>query len=130
MLQADITRGVVVYFIHPATNKVSRGMVTNMIARFDKRVFVVITTNQTDNLQYEITVDVPLEHVFMNQNDAKFECSRYLANVNDYANKMKTPFDILNFMANYNVKKDLAAAKAVKIAAGEILDIYSDKLKF
>ena len=130
MLQVDITRGTAVYFIHPKTDNVSCGTVKNMIAQFDKRVFVVIAVSQTDCSQPEITINVPLEHVFMNQDDAKSEHSRYMANIHDYTNQMKTPSDILNFMAKHNVKKNLAAAKAVKAATDKILDICPDKLKF
>ena len=112
MTQEKIHRYMKVHFINPITDAIEEGVVTNMIAKFNKEVFVVIAaTKYNPALHQEITyaVNVPLEHIFLTKDECEYEYYRMKFQIAEYKKTMTDIVSFINFIALHDMKHDKEA---------------------
>mgnify|MGYP003207624686 CR=1 FL=1 len=133
MTQEKIHRYMKVYFINPITNAIEEGVVTNMIAKFNKEVFVVIAaTKYNPALHQEVTsaVNVPLEHIFITKNECEYEYYRMKFQIAEYKKSMTDITSYINFIALHDMKHDREARIAARDMTQKLLGISPNDLAF
>lgn len=133
MTQEKIHRYMKVYFINPITNAIEEGVVTNMMAKFNKEVFVVIAaTKYNPTLHQEVTyaVNVPLEHIFLTKDECEYEYYRMKFQIAEYKKTMTDITSYINFIALHDMKHDREARIAAKEMSQKIIGINPDNLAF
>ncbi len=133
MTQEKIHRYMKVHFINPITDTIEEGVVTNMIAKFNKEVFVVIAaTKYNPALHQEVTyaVNVPLEHIFLTKDECEYEYYRMKFQIAEYKKAMTDITSHINFIALHDMKHDREARIAAKEMSQKIIGINPDDLAF
>lgn len=133
MTQEKIHRYMKVYFINPIKNTIEEGVVTNMIAKFNKEVFVVIAaTKYNPALHQEVTyaVNVPLEHIFLTKDECEYEYYRMKFQIAEYKKAMTDITSYINFIALHDMKHDREARIAAKEMSQKIIGINPDNFAF
>lgn len=133
MTQEKIHRYMKLYFINPITNTIEEGVVTNMIAKFNKEVFVVIAaTKYNPALHQEVTyaVNVPLEHIFLTKDECEYEYYRMKLQIAEYKKAMTDIVSFINFIALHDMKHDKEARIAAKEMSQKIIGINPDNFAF
>lgn len=133
MTQEKIHRYMKVHFINPITDAIEEGVVTNMIAKFNKEVFVVIAaTKYNPALHQEVTyaVNVPLEHIFLTKDECEYEYYRMKFQIAEYKKVMTDISSYINFIALHDMKHDREARIAAKEMSQKIIGINPDDLAF
>ena len=133
MTQEKIHRYMKVYFINPITNAIEEGVVTNMIAKFNKEVFVVIAaTKYNPALHQEVTyaVNVPIEHIFLTKDECEYEYYRMKFQIAEYKKAMTDIVSFINFIALHDMKHDKKARIAAKEMSQKIIGINPDDFTF
>lgn len=133
MTQEKIHRYMNVYFINPITNTIEKGVVTNMIAKFNKEVFVIIAaTKYNPALHQDVTyaVNVPLEHIFLTKDECEYEYYRMKFQIAEYKKSITDIASFINFIALHDMKHDKEARIAAKEMSQKIIGINPDDLTF
>lgn len=133
MTQEKIHRYMKVHFINPITDAIEEGVVTNMIANFNKEVFVVIAaTKYNPALHQEVTyaVNVPLEHIFLTKDECEYEYYRMKFQIAEYKKAMTDIVSFINFIALHDMKHDKEARIAAKEMSQKIIGINPDNFAF
>ena len=133
MTQEKIHRFMKIHFINPVTDAIEEGVVTNMIAKFDKEVFVVIAaTKYNPNTHQEVTyaVNVPLEHIFLTKDECEYEYYRMKFQIAEYKKSMTDIVSFINFIALHDMKHDREARVAAKEMSSKIVGINPDDFAF
>ena len=133
MTQEKIHRYMKVHFINPITDTIEEGVVTNMIAKFNKEVFVVIAaTKYNPALHQEVTyaVNVPLEHIFITKDECEYEYYRMKFQIAEYKKGMTDITSYINFIALHDMKHDREARIAAKEMSQKIIGINPDNFAF
>lgn len=133
MTQEKIHRYMKVHFINPITDAIEEGVVTNMIAKFNKEVFVVIAaTKYNPALHQEVTyaVNIPLEHIFLTKDECEYEYYRMKFQIAEYKKTMTDITSYINFIALHDMKHDREARIATKEMSQKLLGISPNDLAF
>lgn len=133
MTQEKIHRYMKVHFINPITDTIEEGVVTNMIAKFNKEVFVVIAaTKYNPALHQEATyaVNVPLEHIFLTKDECEYEYYRMKFQIAEYKKTMTDITSYINFIALHDMKHDREARIAARDMTQKLLGISPNDLAF
>mgnify|MGYP003201461505 FL=1 len=133
MTQEKIHRYMKVHFINPITDAIEEGVVTNMIAKFNKEVFVVIAaTKYNSALHQEVTyaVNVPLEHIFLTKDECEYEYYRMKFQIAKYKKAMTDITSYINFIALHDMKHDREARIAARDMTQKLLGISPNDLAF
>ena len=133
MTQEKIHRYMKIHFINPITDAIEEGVVTNMMAKFNKEVFVIIAaTKYNPALHQEVTyaVNVPLEHIFLTKDECEYEYYRMKFQIAEYKKAMTDIVSFINFIALHDMKHDKEARIAAKEMSQKIIGINPDNLAF
>lgn len=133
MTQEKIHRYMKIHFINPITDAIEEGVVTNMIAKFNKEVFVVIAaTKYNPALHQEVTyaVNVPLEHIFLTKDECEYKYYRMKFQIAEYKKAMTDITSYINFIALHDMKHDREARIAARDMTQKLLGISPNDLAF